>query len=102
MKVLFICNQNQNRSKTAEEIFKGTFTTRSAGLYNERPVTENEIAWADLIVVMDDAQRAELAKRFPNHYLLKRIVSLDVPDVFRYQQPELVELLKTRVEEVLL
>jgi len=102
MKVLFICNQNQNRSKTAEELFQGTFTTRSAGLYNEHPVVEEQIEWADIIAVMEDAQRHELAKRFPKQYLQKRIISLDIPDVFRYNQPELVELLKSKVEETLL
>lgn len=101
MKVLFICNQNQNRSKTAEELFRDTFTTRSAGLYNEHPVTENEIAWADVIAVMEDAQRTELAKRFPKLYLQKRIVSLDIPDVYRYQEPVLVEILKLKVPEAL-
>ena len=65
MKVLFICNQNQNRSKTAEELFKNKFKTKSAGLYNEKPVTEKQIGWADVIVVMEDSQRSEIAKRFP-------------------------------------
>lgn len=101
MKVLFICNQNENRSKTAEELFKGRFTTLSAGLYNERPITEKQIEWADLVVVMEDSQRTELAKRFPKLYMQKRIVSLDIPDVYKYQQPELVELLKSKVPEVL-
>ena len=31
MKVLFICNQNENRSKTAEELFKNRYKTKSAG-----------------------------------------------------------------------
>lgn len=102
MKVLFICNQNQNRSKTAEELFQGTFMTRSAGLYNEHPVREEQLEWADIIVVMEDAQRQELAKRFPEQYLQKRIISLDIPDVFQYNQPELMALLKSKVEETLL
>ena len=102
MKVLFICNQNQNRSKTAEELFKDSFTTNSAGLYNEHPVTEKQITWAELIVVMEDAQRSELAKRFPRLYLQKRIISLDIPDTYSYQQPELVELLKSRFTEAIL
>lgn len=101
MKVLFICNQNQNRSKTAEEMFKGTFTTRSAGLYNEHPVSEEQLEWADVIVVMEDTQRTDLAKRFPTQYLQKRIVSLGIPDVYHYQQPELVEILKSRVPATL-
>lgn len=97
MRVLFICNQNQNRSKTAESLFQEQFETKSAGLYNEKPVTEDQIVWADTIVVMEDAQRTELAKRFPKLYLKKKIVSLDVPDVYHYNQPELRNLLQAKV-----
>ena len=100
MKVLFICNQNQNRSKTAEEIFKDRFNTKSAGLYNAAPVSEKQISWADIVVVMEEFQRSEIAKRFPKQYMLKRIVSLDIPDVYHYNQPELVEILKSKVDEL--
>lgn len=64
MRVLFICNQNQNRSRTAEELFARHFDVQSAGLYNEHPVTEQQISWADVVVVMENDQRTELAKRF--------------------------------------
>ena len=101
MKILFICNQNQNRSKTAEEIFKGKFETKSAGLYNANPVNEKQILWADLIIVMEDEQRAEIAKRFPNIYMKKQIISLGIPDVYYYNQPELVAILKSKVEELI-
>lgn len=101
MKVLFICNQNQNRSKTAEELFRSRFTTKSAGLFNERPVSEKEIAWADVVFVMTDEQRAEIARRFPKQYMKKRIVSLDIPDAYHYYDPELVELLSKRVGELI-
>ena len=97
MKVLFICNQNLNRSKTAENIFKGKFKTKSAGLYNEKPVTAKQLSWADAIIVMDEEQRKEIAKRFPKQYMQKRILSLDIPDVFHYNQPELVNMLKSKV-----
>lgn len=69
MKVLFICNQNQNRSKTAENLFRNKFETKSAGLYNEKPVTEKQIEWADKIMVMEDSQRSEISKRFPKQYI---------------------------------
>ncbi|MBI2145371.1 phosphotyrosine protein phosphatase [Candidatus Woesearchaeota archaeon] len=98
MKVLFICNQNQNRSKTAEELFKGRFETRSAGLYNERPLTEKQLAWADIVLVMEDEQRAEIAKRFPKQYLQKRIISIDISDIYHFNQPELVSILERKVE----
>ncbi len=100
MKVLFICNQNQNRSKTAEDVFKGRLETKSAGLYNEKPVTEKQISWADAIIVMEDAQRSEIAKRFPKQYMQKRILSLDIPDVYHYNQPELVSILKSKIEDL--
>ena len=100
MKVLFICNQNQNRSKTAEDIFKGRFQTKSAGLYNEKPVTEKQLSWADLVIVMENAQRLEISKRFPKQYIQKRILSLDIPDVYHYNQPELINILKSKVNEL--
>jgi len=100
MKVLFICNQNQNRSKTAENMFKGKFETKSAGLYNEKPVTAKQLSWADAIIVMDEEQRREIAKRFPKQYMQKRILSLDIPDVFHYNQPELVNMLKSKINDL--
>ena len=99
MKILFICNQNLNRSKTAENIFKGKFKTKSAGLYNEKPVTAKQLSWADTVIVMDEEQRREVAKRFPKQYMQKRILSLDIPDVFHYNQPELVNILKSKVND---
>jgi len=98
MKVLFICNQNLNRSKTAENLFKDRFETKSAGLYNETPVTEKQLEWADNIVVMEDSQRSEIAKRFPKQYMQKRIVSIDIPDIFQFNQPKLITTLKSKVE----
>lgn len=97
MKVLFICNQNLNRSKTAENIFKGRFETKSAGLYNEKPVTAKQLSWADAIIVMDEEQRREVAKRFPKQYMQKRILSLDIPDVYHYNQPALINALKSKI-----
>lgn len=100
MNILFICNQNKNRSKTAEELFKENFNTKSAGLYNENPVNEEEISWADIIIVMEDKQRSEIAKRFPKSYMEKRILSLDVPDIYLYNDPELVDVLRSKMQEV--
>ena len=100
MKILFICNQNENRSKTAEELFKDRFETKSAGLFNEKPVTARQLSWAEVIVVMEDFQREEIAKRFPKQYMQKRILSLNVPDIYHYNQPELVNLLKSKINEL--
>ena len=101
MKLLFICNQNKHRSKTAEELFKERFETKSAGLYGGKIISEKQMEWADLIVVMEDEQRYELSKRFPNQYLKKRIISLDVPDTYSYGQKELQKILKIKMKTYL-
>ena len=87
MNVLFICNQNLNRSRTAEELFSSRFHTKSAGLYNEKPLTEKQLSWADVVVVMEDEQRSEIASRFPSQYMKKRILSARIPDIYAYRQP---------------
>ena len=96
MRVLFICNQNENRSKTAEELFKNKFETKSAGLYNETPITKKQLSWADIVIVMEDSQRSEIAKRFPEQYIKKQIISLDIPDVYNYKNPNLIRMLKLK------
>lgn len=98
-KVLFICNQNKHRSKTAEDIFKHKFDTKSAGLYNTKPVTTKEISWADAVIVMEEGQRSEIAKRFPKLYLQKRILSLDIPDVYDYGDSKLIKTLENKMKE---
>lgn len=99
MKILFICNQNQNRSKTAEHLFNHKFETKSAGLYNNKPVTAKEVSWADTIIVMEESQRSELAKRYPKQYAQKRILSFDIPDVYDYNNPKLISALKSKAKE---
>lgn len=96
MKLLFVCNQNKNRSKTAEEMFKICF--RSAGIYVN--LKKEDIEWADIVCVMEEFQRKEIADKFPKQYLKKRIINLKVPDVYNYN-PELIEVLNDRIDELL-
>ena len=101
MKILFICHQNVNRSKTAERIFKDEYETRSAGIFNLTPVTKEELEWADIVMVMEESLRREIGLRFPDLYLKKKIISLDIPDHYRYMQQELVDLLNKKVKRVM-
>jgi predicted protein tyrosine phosphatase len=100
MKVLFICNQNLHRSKTAEELFKDRFETRSAGIYRNM-VQADALQWADLVVVMDDNQRRFISENFPSLYLQKRIITLGIPDLYSKGQPELIAQLQSKMEELL-
>lgn len=101
MKVLFICNYNMHRSKTAEELFKERFETKSAGLFNETPVSASQIKWADSVAVMEPFQVTELRKRFPSECRKKQFVCLDILDEYVYNQPELIERLKLKVDKLL-
>jgi len=100
MNILFICNQGKHRSRTAELLFKGVHDTRSAGLFNNK-VTAEQLSWADLVIVMEDAQRKEIAQRFPKEYLQKKILSWQIPDIYSFNQPELLALLQLRFQPML-
>jgi len=101
MNILFICNQGKNRSRTAADVFSRRFTTASAGLYSDTHVTDRQLDRADLIVVMEERHRREIAERFPALYLQKRILVLGIPDIYCYGQPGLVQLLKVTMTGLL-
>jgi predicted protein tyrosine phosphatase len=99
--VLFICSQNRLRSPTAEQIFSGKpgFEVASAGLNPEAEVRVSPelLNWADVIFVMEKRHKSKLAKQFRPHLREKRIICLDIPDLFDYMSPELVRLLESKV-----
>ena len=95
---LFICNQNENRSKTAEALVPGS---NSAGLYSEKsPVTEELMNWADILVVFEQKQVEELKKRYPKQCFDKRIFNLDVKDYYNYGDERLTREVKGKLRGV--
>lgn len=104
MNALFVCSQNKLRSPTAEQVFATWpgVETDSAGLNNdaENPVTPENLAWADLIFVMEKAHRNRLARRFRQH-VRARVVCLDIPDEYDFMDEGLIRLLKARVSRFL-
>jgi predicted protein tyrosine phosphatase len=100
-RVLFLCRHNQVRSATAERVFckRPDLDVRSAGTGTDALTRVNQrmLDWADLIFIMDDEQRRSLERRFAGHPAIARLICLEIPDEFRFLQPELVELLETRV-----
>ena len=89
------------RSPTAERIFATWpgIETSSAGLNSdaENPLEPDLLDWADLIFVMEKAQRSKLSKKFRAHLSGKRIVCLDIPDEYAFMNPPLVALLRKKV-----
>ncbi|MGN7919113.1 low molecular weight protein tyrosine phosphatase family protein [Lysobacter sp. 22409] len=100
-RILFVCSQNKLRSPTAEQVFaaRDGLDVASAGLNHdaEQPLGAEQVEWAELIFVMEKAQRSKLQRKFRAQLRGKRVVCLDIPDEYEYMAPELVALLRARV-----
>jgi predicted protein tyrosine phosphatase len=98
--ILFLCSQNKLRSPTAEAIFSDHLSIEvdSAGLNDdaEVPLSEEQVHWADLIIVMEKSHRNRLNRKFKRALAGKRIAVLDIPDEYDYLDPDLIALLKVR------
>jgi len=106
MNVLFVCSRNQWRSPTAERVFRNHdgLQVRSAGTSPRarRTVNADDIAWADVIIVMEQKHRNRLQAAF-TRLLERRVIHvLDIPDDYQYMDPDLVELLEQTVPPCLI
>ena len=99
---LFVCSRNRWRSPTAERIWRDSqhVNVRARGLSAkaERVIQEEDVRWADVIFVMESEHRARLIGRFGDLVDRTRLVVLDIPDEYEFMDPQLVELLQSRVE----
>ena len=100
--VLFICSANKLRSPTAEHVFADwpQIETDSAGLdaRADMRLSSEQLEWADIIFVMENAHRRQLSKNYKKHLKRQRIIVLGIPDNYKYMDAELVRLLKVKVE----
>ena len=99
--ILFLCGRNRSRSPTAEAVFSGRdgIEVASAGTSKDAdtPVSAELVEWADVIFVMEKAQRAKLASGFRAALKGKRVVCLDIPDNYAFMDPALVQILEAKV-----
>ncbi|MFQ5983166.1 MAG: phosphotyrosine protein phosphatase, partial [Woeseiaceae bacterium] len=61
------------------------------------PVTGELIEWADVVLVMEPSHKRILAERFPEQLEIKKVGVLELPDIYNYMEPVLVQLLKDKV-----
>lgn len=105
MNFLFICSKNQWRSPTAEQVWRKHpgLHVRSAGTspHARHPVSEADIAWADVVFVMEEKHLSRLRADYRDAMVGKTVHVLDIPDEYRYMDPELVELLQSSVNSIL-
>lgn len=98
MNLLFVCNQGQHRSRTAAELFAGEHQTAYGGIYSyDKPVEADLLDWSELIFVMEDHQREWLAENYPRQMQKKRVITLQIPDVYQYNSTELRRVLMKEV-----
>ena len=103
--VLFVCSRNQWRSPTAGRIFKGhpVIVARSAGtsLSARHRISHVDIDWADVILVMEDKHRERIVADYAQLIEHTPIHVLDIPDEYKYMDPELIDMLEQTVEPML-
>lgn len=101
LRVLFVCALNQWRSPTAELLYRNDprLEVRSAGVRAEakRRISEADMAWADVIFVMDRKQKSWIEERFRD-VGVPRIQVLDITDGLIYMDPELQRLLRLAID----
>ena len=100
-KLLFVCTANMHRSPTAESIFRNVpgVETKSAGTdeNSEVPLNRQLLEWADFVFVMEEKHREHIEKTF--HKVNKRIIVLNIPDVYNYMGEDLVKELKQKMHQ---
>lgn len=106
IKVLFVCSANLQRSKTGEDYFSSItdeYIFQSAGTNlkicakeGTNPITEELVIWADTIFVME-TKHASIINNHTQEKYHNKIVVLDIPDIYKYYQDELISILKERV-----
>lgn len=100
--VVFVCTANRLRSPTAEDIFSDWpgIDVVSAGTDSAAPrvLTKELVETADAIFTMEAHHREKIRKKFKKRPRDNRIIALYIPDEFERGDPELVTLLRKKVE----
>ncbi|MFB6246525.1 MAG: protein tyrosine phosphatase, partial [Candidatus Pacearchaeota archaeon] len=94
------------RSPTAAELVNSKYEgyeAKYAGVHPEAelPVSEKAIEWADKIITMEKFHREDLKEIFPKASKDKDMEILGIPDIYEKNDPELIQILKHKLNEKL-
>ncbi|MGB7345423.1 MAG: protein tyrosine phosphatase [Pirellulaceae bacterium] len=105
MNILFVCSKNQWRSPTAEKVYErhAEINVRSGGTASSarHRVSLSDIQWADCICVMEQKHKQRLLADFSQALARKSLHVLDIPDEYKFMDPELVSLIQSAVDPLL-
>lgn len=92
---------NKQRSVTAERLYRNDarLEVRSAGVRSDalRRVSEEDLAWAEVVFVMEREHKLWIATRFKDCQL-PPIEVLDIPDEYECMDRELQEILRLNLD----
>lgn len=101
--MLFVCTANQQRSPTAEQMYRDDprFTVRSAGTHApaNTQVSSELVRWADMIVVMEERHARDIRSAFRDDLGSTPIIVLGIPDMYGYMEPALQRRIRELFEE---
>lgn len=102
IRMLFICGRARSRGPTAAQIASQWDGVRGdcAGLSDNADdlLSVEQLEWADIIFVMEPRQKIMLSQQFRAVLRGKRVINLDVQDLYSFMEPELVEILTRKVK----
>ena len=105
LNVLFVCSRNQWRSPTAEKIWRSHpgLSVRSAGTSPNarRHVSADDIVWSAVIFVMEEKHKSRLVAEYSRLLQFKPLHFLDIPDQYKYMDPDLVKEIERSVGAIL-
>jgi len=105
--VLFVCTENLARSPTAASLFRelqgkvGRHEARAVGTASHAPrrLTTRELAWAELVAVMESRHLGVIVRHWPHH--ARKVVVLQIEDRFISSERELRQTLEPKIRALL-
>jgi predicted protein tyrosine phosphatase len=97
MKILFICNQGENRSRTAAEVWKKLYPlhqVKYGGFYNN--FDTGLLDWADKIIVFENHHEDKL-KSIDYRYWGKSY-NISIEDLYTYNSASLIDVLQRKLK----
>jgi predicted protein tyrosine phosphatase len=102
LRILFVCGRNQWRSPTAKRIYRKDprVTVRLGGVASKssRTISERDLDWADLVIVMEPRHAARIRANFRARDSFPPMESLDIPDEYQFMDKELIEPIRFGTE----
>jgi predicted protein tyrosine phosphatase len=104
-KVLCVCSAGLLRSPTIASFLNKEYgyNTRAVGVgveYALIPISDALVYWADLIVCAEKSHERYIRDNLPNDSL-PPIISLDIEDDYGYNQPELVDQIRNKLNNLI-